>query len=173
MLLTVKIMFVLNAIFFLLSGYWGFVETIWVSDGIIIKPHLYAGFFTVCITCAIHSIVMFYFIGSGKILKEALLEVYPDYFNENVYPMIRASKSKVFSWGTLSVLTMIIAGILGGAVSVGKVSSEVHLISILIATWITVKSFVYVLDFVKMNSEIMNSSADFIDNQQRITVLKK
>ncbi|KAA3598437.1 MAG: hypothetical protein DWQ06_12005 [Calditrichaeota bacterium] len=169
MLLAVKIMLAFNAIFFFLSGYWGFVETIWVSDGIIIQPHLYAGFFTVCITCAIHSIVMFYFIGSGKILKEALLENYPDYFNENVYPMIRASKSKVFSWGTLSVLAMVFAGILGGAVSAGKVSSEVHLISILIATWITVKSFVYVLDFVKMNAEIMDSSADFIDNQQKIT----
>lgn len=165
MFLTVQIFIFINTLFFLLSLFWGFSGTIWYENGLIIHPHLYAGLFSVIITCTIHCVVMFYFIGTGRILKDALLEKYPTYFESEIRNFIRASKSGIFSWGTLSILAMLTAGILGGAVSAGKISGLVHLLAMAIATFVTIKSFVLTLKFTKQNAKIMDLAANFIDEQ--------
>ncbi|MCC7429213.1 hypothetical protein IT568_00070 [bacterium] len=165
MFLTVQIFIFVNAVFFFLSVFWGFSGTVWQQNGLIVRPHLYAGFFSVVITCAVHCIVMFYFIGTGRILKDALFEKYPAYFESEIRTFIRASKSGIFSWGTLSILAMLTAGILGGAVSAGKISGLVHLVASVAATFVTVKSFVLTLKFTKQNAKIMDLAANFIDEQ--------
>lgn len=88
-----------------------------------IARHISFGIFSTLVTLLAHSMMMFYLIGKGKAVKDAMAEhgVTGDY-----YRRIAAARKPVFSIGTLAMAVTMIAAILGASVDTGVLPSIVH-----------------------------------------------
>src|SRR5215831_19062439 len=88
-----------------------------------ISRHVSFGIFSTLITLLAHSMMMFYLIGKGKAVKDAMAEnsVTGDY-----YRRIAAARKPVFSIGTLAMAVTMVAAILGASVDTGVLRPVVH-----------------------------------------------
>ena len=88
-----------------------------------ISRHISYGIFSTLITLFAHSMMMFYLIGKGKAVKDAMAEhnVTGDY-----YRRIAAARKPVFSIGTLAMGATMAAAILGASVDTGVMPAVVH-----------------------------------------------
>jgi len=85
--------------------------------------HISLGIFSTMITLLAHSMMMFYLIGKGKAVKDAMAEhsVAGDY-----YRRIAAARKPVFSIATLAMAVTMVAAILGASVDTGVLPPIVH-----------------------------------------------
>ena len=88
-----------------------------------ISRHISYGIFSTLITLFAHSMMMFYLIGKGKSVKDAMAEhnVVGDYHRR-----IAAARKPVFSVGTLAMAATMITAILGASVDTGVLPPIVH-----------------------------------------------
>jgi hypothetical protein len=88
-----------------------------------ITRHVSYGIFSTMITLFAHSMMMFYLIGKGKAVKDAMKEhnVAGDF-----YRRIAAARKPVFSIATLAMAVTITAAILGASVDTGVLPPIVH-----------------------------------------------
>ena len=88
-----------------------------------ISRHISYGIFSTLVTLLAHSMMMFYLIGKGKAVKDAMAEhsVTGDY-----YRRITAARKPVFSLGTLAMGVTMVTGILGASVDTGVMPAIVH-----------------------------------------------
>jgi hypothetical protein len=85
--------------------------------------HTTTSIFATMLTLLTHSMMMFYFIGKGKAVREAVSE--GSLPREFVAEISRARKP-VFSIGTLAMMVTIAAAIVGGGVDVGSMPAALH-----------------------------------------------
>jgi hypothetical protein len=92
-------------------------------QGTDVSRHIAYGFFSTMITLLAHSMMMFYLIGKGKAVKDAMAEhgVGGDY-----YRRIAAARKPVFSIGTFAMAATMIAAILGASVDTRVLPPIVH-----------------------------------------------
>jgi len=85
--------------------------------------HISFGFFSTLVMLLAHSMMMFYLIGKGKAVKDAMAEhhVAGDYFKR-----IAAARKPVFSIGTLAMAVTMVAAILGASVDTGVLPAVIH-----------------------------------------------
>jgi hypothetical protein len=85
--------------------------------------HISVGIFSTMITLLAHSMMMFYLIGKGKAVKDAMAEhsVAGDY-----YRRIAAARKPVFSIATLAMAMTMVAAIMGASVDTGVLPPIVH-----------------------------------------------
>jgi hypothetical protein len=88
-----------------------------------VARHISYGFFSTMLTLLAHSMMMFYLIGKGKAVKDAMTEhqVTGDY-----YRRIAAARKPVFSIGTLAMAVTMTAAVLGASVDTGVLPPVVH-----------------------------------------------
>ena len=88
-----------------------------------ISRHISYGIFSTLITLFAHSMMMFYLIGKGKSVKDAMAEhnVTGDYHRR-----IAAARRPVFSMGTIAMAATMITAILGASVDTGVLPPIVH-----------------------------------------------
>ena len=88
-----------------------------------VSRHIAFGIFSTMITLLAHSMMMFYLIGKGKAVKDAMKEhnVAGDY-----YARIGAARKPVFSIGTLAMAVTMVAAIMGASVDTGVLPPIVH-----------------------------------------------
>ena len=88
-----------------------------------ISRHITFGIFSTLLILLAHSMMMFYLIGKGKAVKDAMAEynVTGDYFQR-----IKVARKPVFSIGTYAMGATMLAAILGASVDVGKLPAIVH-----------------------------------------------
>jgi hypothetical protein len=93
------------------------------TDGAAISRHVSLGIFSTMVTLLAHSMMMFYLIGKGKAVKDAMVEgqLQGDYFRR-----IAAARKPVFSIGTLAMGVTMAAAILGASVDTGVLPPAVH-----------------------------------------------
>ena len=93
------------------------------TDGVAISRHVSFGIFSTMITLLAHSMMMFYLIGKGKAVKDAMLEgnLTGDYVRQ-----IALARKPVFSIGTLAMGVTMGAAILGASVDTGVLPPIVH-----------------------------------------------
>jgi hypothetical protein len=107
-----------------LLGFAGLVATTVVGlIGADLTRHISFGIFATLITLLAHSMMMFYLIGKGKAVKDAMSEhsVTGDY-----YRRIAAARKPVFSIGTFAMAVTMLAAILGASVDTGVLPPIVH-----------------------------------------------
>ncbi len=107
-----------------LFGLVGLVVTAFLGlRGTDISRHIAYGFFSAMVTLLAHSMMMFYLIGKGKAVKDAMAEhsVTGDY-----YRRIAAARKPVFSIGTLAMAVTMTAAIMGASVDTGVLPPMVH-----------------------------------------------
>ena len=88
-----------------------------------VARHISVGIFSTMITLLAHSMMMFYLIGKGKAVKDAMAEhsVAGDY-----YRRIAAARKPVFSVATLAMAVTMAAAIMGASVDTGVLPPIVH-----------------------------------------------
>ena len=88
-----------------------------------VSRHISFGIFSTLVILLAHSMMMFYLIGKGKAVKDAMAEyhVTGDYFAR-----IKAARKPVFSIGTYAMAGTMIAAILGASVDTGVLPPIVH-----------------------------------------------
>ena len=85
--------------------------------------HISVGIFATMVTLLAHSMMMFYLIGKGKAVKDAMVEhsVAGDY-----YRRIAAARKPVFAIATLAMAVTMVAAIMGASVDTGVLPPIVH-----------------------------------------------
>jgi hypothetical protein len=88
-----------------------------------ISRHISFGIFSTMITLLAHSMMMFYLIGKGKAVKDAMAEhsVTGDY-----YRRIAAARKPVFSVGTFAMAGTMVTALMGASVDTGVLPPMVH-----------------------------------------------
>jgi hypothetical protein len=107
-----------------LVGFAGLVATtVFGLIGADIARHISFGIFSTLITLLAHSMMMFYLIGKGKAVKDAMSEhsVTGDY-----YRRIAVARKPVLSIGTFAMAVTMLTAILGASVDTGVLPAIVH-----------------------------------------------
>ena len=99
------------------------VAVVFGLQGTDVARHISVGIFSTMITLLAHSMMMFYLIGKGKAVKDAMTEhaVTGDY-----YRRIAAARKPVFSIGTLAMAATMATAILGASVDTRVLPPIVH-----------------------------------------------
>jgi len=107
-----------------LLGLGGLAATAFLGlRGLDISRHISFGIFSTMVTLLAHSMMMFYLIGKGKAVKDAMTEhrIAGDFFRR-----IAAARKPVFSIGTLAMAVTMVTAILGASVDTGVLPPIVH-----------------------------------------------
>jgi len=111
----------LTAVFIGLAGL--VTTTVLGLRGTDISRHVSYGIFSTLVTLLAHSMMMFYLIGKGKAVKDAMAEhsVTGDY-----YRRIAVARKPVFLVATLAMAATMVAAIMGASVDTGVLPPAVH-----------------------------------------------
>ncbi len=111
----------LTALFIGLAGL--VTTTVLGLRGTEISRHISYGIFSTLVTLLAHSMMMFYLIGKGKAVKDAMAEhsVAGDY-----YRRIAVARKPVFSIASLAMAVTMVAAIMGASVDTGVLPPIVH-----------------------------------------------
>ena len=88
-----------------------------------LSRHIAFGFFSSLVTLLAHSMMMFYFIGKGKAVKDAMAE---GQLTGDYHRRIAVARKPVFSIGTIAMGATMAAAILGGGVDTDVLPPMVH-----------------------------------------------
>jgi hypothetical protein len=88
-----------------------------------VARHISYGIFSTLITLLAHSMMMFYLIGKGKAVKDAMAE---GHLTGDQYRRIAAVRKPVFSIGTFAMTITIITALMGASVDTGVLPPMVH-----------------------------------------------
>ena len=91
--------------------------------GLDLARHIAYGIFSTLIMLLAHSMMMFYLIGKGKAVKDAMAE---GHLTGDFYRRIATIRKPVFSIGTLAMAATIVAALLGASVDTGMMPPVVH-----------------------------------------------
>jgi hypothetical protein len=105
-------------------GLAGLIVTAWFGfAGSDIARHISFGIFSTMITLLAHSMMMFYLIGKGKAVKDAMAE---GQLTGDYYRRIAVARKPVFSVATFAMTVTIVTALLGASVDTGVLPSTVH-----------------------------------------------
>ena len=88
-----------------------------------LSRHISYGIFSTLVTLFAHSMMMFYLIGKGKSVKDAMAE---HNLTGDFHRRIAAARKPVFSIGTLAMAITMITAIIGASVDTGVLPPIVH-----------------------------------------------
>ncbi|MGE5244398.1 MAG: hypothetical protein ACM3SQ_09255 [Betaproteobacteria bacterium] len=88
-----------------------------------VARHISFGIFSTMVVLLAHSMMMFYFIGKGKAVKEAMAE---EHVSGDYYQRIVAARKPVFSISTLAMALTIVTALVGASVDTGVLPPMVH-----------------------------------------------
>jgi hypothetical protein len=88
-----------------------------------ISRHISFGIFSTLVTLFAHSMMMFYLIGKGKSVKDAMAE---HHLTGDDYRRIAAARKPVFSIGTVAMAMTMVTAIIGASVDTGVLPPMVH-----------------------------------------------
>jgi hypothetical protein len=94
----------------------------WTGNGML-GQHISIGIFTTIITLFAHSMMMFYFLGKGKAVREAAAE---GGLSREYERRIAIARKPVFSIATLAMVVTIVTALAGASVDTGVLPSGVH-----------------------------------------------
>ena len=89
----------------------------------VLARHISIGIFSTMITLLSHSMMMFYFLGKGKAVREAAAE---GGLSTEFERRIAVARKPVFSIGTLAMIVTMITALAGASVDTGVLPSGVH-----------------------------------------------
>lgn len=88
-----------------------------------VAQHISIGIFSTMITLLAHSMMMFYFLGKGKAVREAAAE---GGLSTEFERRIAVARKPVFSIATLAMVVTMVAGLAGASVDTGVLPSGIH-----------------------------------------------
>jgi hypothetical protein len=129
------------------------------SDGAAISRHVSYGIFSTLILLLAHSMRMFYLIGKGKAVKDAMVEEGrpPDHPEYRLYVgRIAQARKPVFSSATFAMAVTMTAAILGASVDTGVLPPIVHALIAYGAIMANVAAIKIELDALRASSQVVD-----------------
>jgi hypothetical protein len=111
----------ITGVFLALAGL--VTTTVFGLRGADVSRHISFGIFSTLVTLFAHSMMMFYLIGKGKAVKDAMAE---HSVTGDFYRRIAAARKPVFSIATLAIAATMITAIMGASVDTGMLPPMVH-----------------------------------------------
>jgi hypothetical protein len=140
-------------------GLLGLIATAWFGlVGTDVARHISFGIFSTLITLLAHSMMMFYLIGKGKAVKDAMAE---GHLTGDQYRRIAAARKPVFSIGTFAMAVTIGAALLGASVDTGMLPPIVH-------AMIAYGAIACNLAAVKIEIDALTMSSRIVDEVNRL-----
>ena len=102
--------------------------------------HTTLGIFFTLITLLAHSMTMFYLIGKGKAVREAVTE---GNLSPDLYAAVARARKPVFSIASIAMLLTMVTAIVGGGVDTGTLPAGVHslfALSAIVANWMALRT---------------------------------
>src|SRR5947208_15205681 len=93
------------------------------ASNAMLSRHITVGIFSTMICLLSHSMMMFYFLGKGKAVREAAAE---GGLSKEFERRIALLRKPVFSIGTFAMLLTIVTALLGASVDTGMLPAGVH-----------------------------------------------
>ena len=93
------------------------------ASGAVLSRHITIGIFSTMINLLAHSMMMFYFLGKGKAVREAARE---GGLSKEFEHRIAVVRKPVFSIGTLAMVLTIITALVGASVDTAVLPAGVH-----------------------------------------------
>lgn len=140
-------------------GFIGLVSTALVGlVGNDIARHISFGIFSTMMTLLAHSMMMFYLIGKGKAVKDAMAE---GQLTGDHYRRIAAVRKPVFSIGTFAMAVTILAALMGASVDTGMLPPIVH-------AMIAYGAIACNLAAIKIEFDAISRSSQIVDEVNRL-----
>ena len=128
---------------------------LWGTD---VSRHISFGFFSTMVLMLAHSMMMFYLIGKGKAVKDAVAE---NSLTGDYYRRIAAARKPVFSIATLAMGVTMTAAIIGASVDTGVMPPIIHAMVAYAAIASNVAA-------VKIEVDALTMSARVVDEVNRL-----
>ncbi|MBI4231382.1 MAG: hypothetical protein HY608_11140 [Planctomycetes bacterium] len=96
--------------------------------------HLLHGFAGASAVCFVHCLAIFYFVGTGKDLKEGTEEIGP--LHEEARKRVRGAAARVHPLATFAILLTLWAAISGAMAYAGSLPPWAHFLSVLVALFL-------------------------------------
>lgn len=93
------------------------------TSGAVLSRHITIAVFSTMICLLSHSMMMFYFLGKGKAVREAAEE---GGLSKEYERRIAVIRKPVFSIGTLAMILTIITALIGASVDTGMLPAGIH-----------------------------------------------
>ena len=139
-------------------GLTGLVTTaVFGLRGTDISRHISYGIFSTLITLFAHSMMMFYLIGKGKSVKDAMAE---HHVEGDYYRRIAAARKPVFSIGTVAMAITMVTAIAGASVDTGVLPPIVH-------AWIAYGAVFCNLAAARIEIAAITASSQIVDEVNR------
>jgi hypothetical protein len=128
------------------------------SAAVAISRHIMFGFFSTMIALFAHSMMMFYLVGKGKAVKDAMVEakITGDY-----YQQIATIRKPVFSIGGVAMAMTMGAALIGASVDTGHLPPMVH-------AFVAYGAIACNLMAIKIEADALNASSRVVDEVNRI-----
>ena len=122
-----------------------------------ISRHISYGIFSTLVTLFAHSMMMFYLIGKGKSVKDAMAE---HHVTGDYHQRIAAARKPVFSIGTIAMAVTMVTAILGASV-------DTHVLPPMVHAMIAYAAIVANLAAVKIEITALTASSRIVDEVNR------
>ena len=123
-----------------------------------ISRHISYGIYSTLVTLLAHSMMMFYLIGKGKAVKDAMAE---HSVSGDFYRRIAAARTPVFSIGMLAMALTMATAILGASADTGVLPPMVH-------AMIAYGAIACNLAAVKIEIDALTESGRIVDEVNRL-----
>lgn len=123
-----------------------------------IARHISFGIFSTMVALLAHSMMMFYLIGKGKAVKDAMAE---HHLTGDYYRRIAIARKPVFSIGTFAMAVTMVTAILGASVDTGVLPPVVH-------GTIAYGAIACNLAALKIEIDALNASSRIVDEVNRM-----
>ena len=123
-----------------------------------VARHISFGIFSTMITLLAHSMMMFYLIGKGKAVKDAMAE---GKLTGDHYRRIAAVRKPVFSIGTFAMVATIVTALMGASVDTGVLPPIVH-------AMIAYGAIACNLAAIKIEIDALSASSRIVDEVNRL-----
>jgi len=123
-----------------------------------ISRHISFGIFSTMVLLLAHSMMMFYLIGKGKAVKDAMAEgnLTGDHFRR-----IAAARKPVFSAGTLAMAVTMVTAILGASV-------DTHVLPPIVHAFVAYGAIACNLGALKLEIDALGKSSQVVDEVNRL-----
>ena len=132
----------------------------WGNDSFL-RSHVASALTATVLLLFAHTMVMFYFIGTGKKIKEFTAE-WDQAAQNGVRQKILLQKRKLFPHMTLICLLIVVVFVLGGALSANLISKNTH-------GWFALSVFVYTIHVSVLETIHIFKNIDLIEEVNRIS----
>src|SRR5260221_14511166 len=114
---------------------------------------------TVLFSLFTQSMVLFFFIGTGKLLKEEAAKRIDPEGRDYILRRVREFKMRTSGLATFAPLSALVAGLLGGAAHTGKLPAWPHLAASALALWLHLVAFWRELVAMAETNQLMDEAA--------------